>query len=137
MGTREVKWTDNAWNDYVLGSRLAELSQPGDLVIVSGGQTGSPVAIYYSRRHGWVFSPPPIQANCTQYMEDDEPAIKAFEDLRRRGADWFAAVRDSRVGRGHAGVFDLSHSCGIIGAESQRISVTATWILSLLHLDAG
>jgi hypothetical protein len=83
-------------NDRAMGMRLAELSAPGDLVVTAALDIGNPVAIYYSRRRGWVFPPgglcPPGGAapdsNWTR-LEDDAASIARLDTLRAEGADWF------------------------------------------------
>jgi 4-amino-4-deoxy-L-arabinose transferase-like glycosyltransferase len=45
-----------------LGIALARISEPSDLVVTVGNDIGDPGAIYYSRRHGWVF--PPLTPIC-------------------------------------------------------------------------
>ena len=61
-------------------------------MVVSGGVAGNPVAIYYSRRRGWLFPPPEY---FVVYMEDGEPAIAEIKDLCRRGARWFGVVKSA------------------------------------------
>jgi hypothetical protein len=82
-----------AVEDYLLGQRLAEITSAHDLVIVSGSESGNPLAIYYSRRRGWIFPPPPQQADYMYYMDDGAPSIRVFEELRGRGARWFGIVK--------------------------------------------
>jgi hypothetical protein len=83
-------------NDRAMGMRLAELSAPGDLVVTAAVDIGNPIAIFYSRRRGWVFPPgglcPPGGAapnsNWT-LLEDDAASIARLDTLRAGGADWF------------------------------------------------
>ena len=65
-------------------------SDPKDLVVVSGKEAGNPLAIYYSRRKGWVFPPPPSDFD----MEPSE-AIHQLSEMSRRGARWFALAKDA------------------------------------------
>jgi hypothetical protein len=82
--------------DYLLGVHLGRISRPGDLVVVSGSDAGNPVAIYYSRRKGWIFPPPPEQPDYMYYLPDGAPAIRVLEELRQRGARWFGVVKAAR-----------------------------------------
>jgi Dolichyl-phosphate-mannose-protein mannosyltransferase len=93
IGAKEVKRTFLATADYELGNALAKLAGPDELVVVSGGIAGNPVAIYYSRRRGWIFPLPDYYF--TVYMEDGEPAIAVIKDLSRRGARWFGIVKSA------------------------------------------
>jgi Dolichyl-phosphate-mannose-protein mannosyltransferase len=92
VGSKEVKLTYLATADHELGDALAKLAGPDELVVVSGGIAGNPVAIYYSRRRGWIF---PLPDYFTVYMEDGEPAIAVIKDLSRRGARWFGVVKSA------------------------------------------
>jgi hypothetical protein len=92
VGSKEVKQTYLATADHALGDALAKLAGPDELVVVSGGIAGNPVAIYYSRRRGWIF---PLPDYFTVYMEDGEPAIAVIKDLSRRGARWFGVVKSA------------------------------------------
>ncbi|MEI2296681.1 ArnT family glycosyltransferase [Ensifer sp. MJa1] len=78
-----------------LGTKLSELSRPGDLVITATPTIGDPVAIYYSRRRGWVFPPGGGETEWSMLMEDDD-AIAALEDLRARKATWFGITKNAR-----------------------------------------
>lgn len=78
-----------------LGTKLSELSQPGDLVITATPTIGDPVAIYYSRRRGWVFPPGGGETEWSMLMEDDD-AIEALEELRARNATWFGITKNAR-----------------------------------------
>lgn len=85
-------YTSYAARSYRLGLGLAKVSKPGDLVVTIPEDIGDPVAIYYSKRRGWVF-PPAIQHWAPKDLpQQDEESIKLLEDLRRQGADWFGIV---------------------------------------------
>jgi 4-amino-4-deoxy-L-arabinose transferase-like glycosyltransferase len=94
-------------NDRAMGMRLAELSAPGDLVVTAAVDIGNPIAIYYSRRRGWVFPPgglcPPggaaPESNWT-LLEDDARAIARLDTLRAAGADWFGLNKGATDARG-------------------------------------
>lgn len=81
---------------YKMGLALNQVSQPSDLVVTIAQQVGNPVAIYYSKRRGWVF-PPAWQGVVwwKQTLEDNE-AIRLFEELRDRGADWLGIVNERK-----------------------------------------
>lgn len=79
-----------------LGERLAEVSQPGDLVITVARQVGDPVAVYYSRRRGWVFPAGGGARDWSSFLADQNEAIAELESLRAQGASWFGVVRGAR-----------------------------------------
>ncbi|MGB3759085.1 MAG: glycosyltransferase family 39 protein [Rivularia sp. (in: cyanobacteria)] len=89
----EAEW--DGTEGYKMGLVLKEVSKPGELVVTVSNDIGEPVPIYYSSRRGWVFPPPLNEINWTQMVEDKQ-AIKLFEDLRRKGADWFGIVQEHR-----------------------------------------
>jgi hypothetical protein len=76
---------------------LARISQPSDLVITAANWTGDPVAIYYSRRHGWVFPPAWPGVNWSEDIVDESAAIQLFDRLRSNGAKWFGIVAEQRT----------------------------------------
>lgn len=78
-----------------LGTRLSQLSRPGDLVVTATPTIGDPVAIYYSRRRGWVFPPGGGETEWSMLLRDDE-AIRALEELRARKAIWFGVTKNAR-----------------------------------------
>ena len=78
-----------------LGTKLSELSRPGELVITATPTIGDPVAIYYSRRRGWVFPPGGGETEWSMLLEDDD-AIEALEELRARNATWFGITKNAR-----------------------------------------
>lgn len=79
--------------DYLLGRRLSDLSREGDLVVSSGIEAGTPVAIYYSRRRGWIYPGPEHTLAYGIYSDDGVTAIAEIKDLVGRGADWFGFVK--------------------------------------------
>jgi hypothetical protein len=94
-GVDRIKHDEVAALDHALGRRLAELSREGDLVVASGTFAGSAVAIYYSRRKGWLF-PPPQEADQKGfhiYDADNRPAIGVLNNLVQRGAKLFGFVK--------------------------------------------
>lgn len=89
-----MKYGQGGQVEIRLGERLRQLTEEGDLVIVSGTDTGSPLAILYSRRRGFVF-PPPDHApdgNFAIFSEDGEEAWSIVTDLASRGAEAFGIV---------------------------------------------
>jgi 4-amino-4-deoxy-L-arabinose transferase-like glycosyltransferase len=103
-------WCYYPWakDGYELGIALQQITQPSDLVVTianSGG--GDPVAIYYSRRRGWVFPPsiyrgfPPSSPQESKrkntiywkYPITDDTLIAILEDLITQGADWMGIVK--------------------------------------------
>ena len=94
-GVDRIKHDEVGALDHALGGRLAELSREGDLIVASGTYAGSAVAIYYSRRKGWLF-PPPKEADQKGfhiYDEDGRSAIEELTDLVKRGAKLFGFVK--------------------------------------------
>lgn len=81
-----------AQESYTLGLALREVSPPEELVITMANDLGDPVAIYYSRRRGWVFPPAEPDKAWGELPEDDQEAIRLFNELRNRGADWLGIV---------------------------------------------
>ena len=84
-----------AESDYKVGMRLNALSQPGDLVITASATIGDPIAIYYSRRRGWVF-PPGGGTSDWSVLPDDRVAIEMLESLRMKNAVWFGIAKNAR-----------------------------------------
>lgn len=98
-GVERIKDDEVGTLDHALGRRLSELSREGDLVVASGTLAGSPVAILYSRRKGWLF-PPPEEADQRGFHiyedEADVSAIDALNDLVKRGAKLFGFVKSGQ-----------------------------------------
>jgi hypothetical protein len=86
----------HAHHSYELGAALARISQPSDLVVTVANSIGDPVAIYYSRRRGWVF-PPPWPGVHWDDIVDQFAAIRLFDRLRLSGAKWFGIVAEQRT----------------------------------------
>ena len=79
--------------NYKLGLALHQVSDPEDLVVTIPFGTTEPVAIYYSQRRGWSFPPAwPGVGWWDGKIEDDQEAIRLFEELRTQGADWLGIV---------------------------------------------
>jgi hypothetical protein len=83
-----------AQESYELGIALARISRPSDLVVTVANAIGDPVAIYYSRRRGWVFPPVWPGADPWQDIADEPAAIQLFDRLRVEGAKWFGIVAE-------------------------------------------
>lgn len=76
-------------DSYKMGLALRQVSKLGDLVVTIPNDLGTPIAIYYSQRRGWVFPPASTEnLDWTKLPEDESRAIEIFEDLRDKGADW-------------------------------------------------
>jgi hypothetical protein len=86
----------HAHHGYELGGALARISQPSDLVVTVANSIGDPVAIYYSRRCGWVF-PPHWPGIDWEEIGDEATAIQLFDRLRLKGATWFGIVAEQRT----------------------------------------
>jgi 4-amino-4-deoxy-L-arabinose transferase-like glycosyltransferase len=81
--------------DHQLGAQLSTLSKPGDLVVTATATIGDPIAIYYSRRRGWVFPPGGGIADWSVLPEDPQ-AIEILEGLRAKNAAWFGIAKKAR-----------------------------------------
>jgi 4-amino-4-deoxy-L-arabinose transferase-like glycosyltransferase len=80
-----------------LGLALQRWSQPGDLVATIANDVGDPIAIYYSRRRGWVFPPAGLRDHPNWVvLAEDSDSVRHFEALRSQGARWFGAVKNVR-----------------------------------------
>jgi 4-amino-4-deoxy-L-arabinose transferase-like glycosyltransferase len=80
---------------YRMGIALRQLSAPTDLVVTIPEYAGDPVAIYYARRHGWVFPPASVWSTIPENWDEVimQPAAETWlEGLRTEGARWFAIV---------------------------------------------
>ena len=82
-----------------LGNALSVLSLPGDYVIAVGPQVGDPVAIYYSRRHGWNFPPAGGQYDWS-VLVDNATAISQLAAMKAAGAKWFGVTKNARDSQG-------------------------------------
>lgn len=87
--------TPYAADDRDLGIALHEQSKPGELVISAARDAGSPIAIYYSRRRGWVFPSNEMTSTYGTYTDDGQQAIAALEEMKDRGARWFGINKHS------------------------------------------
>jgi 4-amino-4-deoxy-L-arabinose transferase-like glycosyltransferase len=93
-----LRWLYNPYaaESYHMGLALGEVSAPEDLVVTMANDFGDPVAIYYSRRRGWVFPPAEPAKAWDRLPEQDGEAIRLFEELRSRGAAWLGIVEEQR-----------------------------------------
>lgn len=87
-----------ALNGLYLGQALEALSAPGDLVVAVSPTVGDPIAIYYSRRRGWVFPEGGGSRTWSILIDDPDAAVTELEDLRARGAGWFGFARNATDG---------------------------------------
>lgn len=94
-GVAAVK-TPYARSSYELGRALEDVTQPGDLVVTVARQAGDPVAIYYSRRRGWVFPPGGGARDWSVYTGDPTTALAELEAMRQEGATFFGYVKNAR-----------------------------------------
>jgi 4-amino-4-deoxy-L-arabinose transferase-like glycosyltransferase len=111
IGYRQLNlWCYSPWakEGYELGIALQQITQPSDLLVtIANRGGGDPVAIYYSRRRGWVFPPaiywglPPSSPQESKrknsiywkYPITDDTLIAILEDLITQGADWMGIVK--------------------------------------------
>jgi len=80
-------YKSHANDDYLLGIRLRELSEPGDMVVTINDVLGEPTTIYYSQRRGWIY-PPARPGDWTDLLSNENEAIQEMARLRSEGADW-------------------------------------------------
>ncbi|MEH1827677.1 MAG: glycosyltransferase family 39 protein [Nostoc sp.] len=91
----EPRW--DATQSYKLGLALHQISTAQDLVVTIPNDIGEPVAIYYSKRRGWVFPPAwPGVVWWSEIVIKDNEAIGLFQKLRAKGADWFGIVNEHK-----------------------------------------
>jgi hypothetical protein len=88
-----MKWGYTYFTDLNMGKALLLVSDPKGLVVASGKDAGNPLAIYYSRRKGWIFPPPP--GDFTMYDMEPSEAVHQLSEMRRHGARWFALAMDA------------------------------------------
>ncbi len=117
-----------------LGTRLNELSKPGDLVIAVSTTVGDPVAVYYSRRRGWLFPPGGGAVDWSQFVGDDE-AKAQLEELRDLGADWFGVTRVARDSRWRTFVDHHKALLAHLDATAVRIPTESEFIIYRLSND--
>jgi hypothetical protein len=96
-GYRSLKDSFQSYSEsgYKMGLALRQVSDPNDLVVTFPEFLGDPVAIYYSRRHGWEFPPAFAWGEITQDWEESikgERAIRWLRVLQARGARWVGIV---------------------------------------------
>ncbi len=82
----------SARDSVAMGRALERLSRPCETVVTVASDVGDPIAVYYSRRFGWVYPEGGGKRPWNFFQEQGEKAIAEFESLRKRGANWFAAV---------------------------------------------
>jgi hypothetical protein len=93
-----------------LGLALQHWSKPEDLVATIASDVGNPIAIYYSRRRGWVFPPVGLRDHPNWVVvAEDSDSVRHFEALRSQGARWFGGVKTVREGSLHPGRFWERH----------------------------
>lgn len=80
---------------YELGNELARRTGSNDGLIAVSGSAGEPVAIYYSRRRGWLFPPAAGDYNYSLYTSNED-AIAKLQELQRLGAKWFGIARNAK-----------------------------------------
>jgi hypothetical protein len=89
--------------DHSMGLHLKKLRQPNDLVLVLAHDIGSPIAVFYSGGRGWVF--PPHEKEGSEHLPpNDAASIALLNELRERGAAWFA------INRKHYDTFKTSYA---------------------------
>jgi hypothetical protein len=111
--------------NYKLGLALRHVSDPGDLVVTIPFGTTEPVAIYYSQRRGWSFPPPwPEVGWWDGKIEDDQEAIRLFEELRTQGAGWLGIVasRQNELWKNNSQFVQyIEHTCELKQETSEYV----------------
>ena len=91
----KASYESSTESGYKMGLALRRMTEPDDLVVTFPEFLGDPVAIYYSRRHGWVFPPAFAWGEVTQDWNDSirsERAVHWLQVLRTKGARWIGIV---------------------------------------------
>ncbi|MBH8566030.1 glycosyltransferase family 39 protein [Nostoc sp. CENA67] len=100
VGSKNLKsmYSPYAENAYKLGLALNQISQPNDLVVTIAQDIGDPIAIYYSRRRGWVFPPATTWSKLDWWngIRDDSEAIRLLKELQTKEAKWFGIVKNQK-----------------------------------------
>ncbi|HEX6866601.1 MAG TPA: hypothetical protein VF122_05160, partial [Caulobacteraceae bacterium] len=99
-GAIELMKHPYAQQGRAVGQRLAALSKPGDTVIAVSEDVGDPIAVYYSRRRGWVFPPGGGESGWDR-LRADGAGRADLDRLRAAGADWFGVAREAEDSRGN------------------------------------
>lgn len=105
---------------YQLGLALDRITEPETLVVTIAHDPGDPVAIFYSRRRGWVF-PPPRPEKSWGVLPEDPESIQLFEELRADGAAWLGIVRSQKdeLAKRHPQLVEhIERTCELKLAES-------------------
>jgi 4-amino-4-deoxy-L-arabinose transferase-like glycosyltransferase len=113
---------------YELGSELERLTEPGDLVIAMAPNVGDPIAIYYSRRRGWVFPPAGGQNDWSIFYENDV-AIASLEKLKAAGAKWFAVPKDTHDSLGRDFFDHHKPLVDYLERTSKRVADEETYVI--------
>jgi Dolichyl-phosphate-mannose-protein mannosyltransferase len=127
LGTRHLRewYAPHAHQSYELGTALARISQPSDLVVTVANWIGDPVAVYYSQRRGWVFPPAWPGADWGEDIVDEPAAIKFFDQLRLYGAKWFGIVADQKTKFRETAPRLLAH----IESTTELVEENADWAI--------
>ena len=105
----------------LLGQRLDALAAPDDLVIAVGESVGNPIAVYYSRRRGWVFPPGGGDGDWSRLHDHPEAAVAELDALRAAGARWFGVTREVDDSRGRRFAESQPELIGHLDAVGERV----------------
>lgn len=117
----------------LMGQRLDQLAAPDDLVIAISPEVGDPIAIYYSRRHGWVFPPGGGDKTWSVFVEDNATAITQLEKLRNEGARWFAVTKNAKDWKKRLFV---EHHAGVLAyldQNAEKVEDTSNYLIYRLR----
>ncbi len=127
LGAKYIKERYAAYDNesYELGTALARITQPSDLVVTVAKWIGDPVAIYYSQRRGWIFPPAWPGNNWWEDIVDEAAAIRSFDELRLKGAKWFGIVASQKTKFRQANPRLLAH----IESTTKLIEESGDWAI--------
>ncbi|EKU99187.1 hypothetical protein Lepto7375DRAFT_1205 [Leptolyngbya sp. PCC 7375] len=85
-----------ARSSYEMGLKLKSMTAPEDLLVTLGHVMDDPTAIYYSQRRGWTFPSVNTGRVWNQFPDNEQDAIKAFNNLQIQGAGWLAIAGERK-----------------------------------------
>jgi hypothetical protein len=133
-----------SYSSWQLGERLRQLSNVGELVVTAAAEIGDPVAIYYSRRRGWVFPPGglcppggPVPDDDWGMLEDDAAAVQRIQALHVSGARWVGIVRGAKDHAGQLLVVRNPSLVDYLSRVAEYSEETDDWLIYKLPAHDG
>lgn len=117
-----------AADGLALGRTLADLAAPNDTVIAVSNDVGDPIAVYYSRRRGWVF-PPGGGAVGWDRLKNEPQALADLDRLRAAGADWFGVAKRAQDSDGALFLDSQPLLVGRLDAVGRRVVDDETMVI--------